>query len=72
MGGPMGRVASLASHHSARGRHHSLNLRRRGTQALHLRQVGVIRVPAGELVRLLADPAVAMAVPWKRVLESEY
>ena len=63
MGGPIGRVASLASHHSARGRHHSLNLRRRGTQALHLRQVGVIRVPAGELVGLLADPAVAMAVP---------
>ena len=63
MGGPMGRVTSLASHHSARGRHHSLNLRRGGTQGLHLRQVGVIRVPAGELVGLLADPSIALAVP---------
>ena len=63
MGGPMGRVPTLASHHSARGRHHSLNLRRGGTQGLHLRQVGVVRVPAGELVGRFADPAVAMAVP---------
>ena len=67
MGRPICRVSSLVSHHSVRDRHRSLNLRGRGTQALHLRQVGVIRVPTGKLVGLFADPAVAVAVSKKRL-----
>ena len=72
MGRPSCRVSSLVSHHSVRDRHHSLNLRGCGTQALHLRQVWVIRVPAGKLVGLFADPAVAMAISKERLESLEY
>ena len=72
MGGPICRVSSLVSHDSVRNRHSSLNLRGRGTQALHLRQVWVIGVPAGKLVGLFADPAVAMAVSKIRLESLQY
>ena len=72
MGRPICRVSSLVSHHSVRDRHRSLNLRGRGTQALHLRQVGVVRVPAGKLVGLFADPAVAVAVSKKDLIGVKY
>ena len=63
MGCSIGRVSSLVIHHSCRDGHVLLDLGRSGSQALHLRQVGIARVPARELVGLFADPAVALAVP---------